>query len=357
MTVLVALLVLAATALWLSTWLRQRATVSFGTGLTRAARAFLAIAGVLIGLTIAEATLAFAWTPSDSFRFTRAGQRWYERHWKPINTLGFRDFEPDATVLRSSTGNGSAPASAQRSRDDCPSVLAVGDSFTAGHGIEDHTDTWPQILESRLQEQWDVVVLAESGWNSREQLDVLAQVVSEPTHVVIGYYWNDIESAAADAGVEPFPLPERPSGLVGSLVNRSHLLDYLYWHRLRRSRLDQAGRSYSDFIQAAYEDERVWARHESLLRETMAAVSALGAELVVVLFPDLVDPGRSHQALERVAAVFAEGGATVIPPTEVLGDLGLTDRIVSAIDPHPSVVLHDRCGALVASVIAGRAAR
>lgn len=68
-------------------------------------------------------------TRSYSFDFTLASKLWFSKYWKPINSLGFRDREP---------------------QNNYNVILFVGDSFTAGHGLKSVDDRFSNIVESNL---------------------------------------------------------------------------------------------------------------------------------------------------------------------------------------------------------------
>jgi hypothetical protein len=75
----------------------------------------ISIFSTLYILIVLEGIFAYAFVQSDGFGFTLASKRWSHNYWNPINSYGYRDYEPEW-------------------RDKI--VFVVGDSFVAGHGIK-----------------------------------------------------------------------------------------------------------------------------------------------------------------------------------------------------------------------------
>ena len=94
--------------------------------------------------------------------------------------------------------NGSVPAQPER---EGPVVLALGDSFTFGLGVQDG-ETWPAQLEARLRAQTGreaiVVNAGTISYGVFQEMDLLrsAGLQLRPDVVVHGLYWNDFMNAA-----------------------------------------------------------------------------------------------------------------------------------------------------------------
>ena len=112
---------------------------------------------VTLLLLAGELYFRFVFDSTDSFFFTKASERWQQRHWHE-NALGVRD---DLIY--------SFPLPAGRRR-----ISFVGDSFTAGHGINDVNDRFVNILR-RTHPDWEVHMLAGTGWDTGEELATLSK--------------------------------------------------------------------------------------------------------------------------------------------------------------------------------------
>ena len=112
---------------------------------------------------------------SDGFGFTLAMKKWHQIYWKPINSMGYRDKEH------------------RWEKDSSSNILfVVGDSFAAGHGIENVHDRFSNILARKLGTQWEVVVLAKCGWQTDSEYDAMKQYPKRPSRIIVSYCLNDI---------------------------------------------------------------------------------------------------------------------------------------------------------------------
>ena len=66
-----------------------------------AGRLTLAAVAFLLTLAALELVIRQVDIAPDGFLRTRAAQRWYERHWQPINRFGYRDEDYDYDRIRS----------------------------------------------------------------------------------------------------------------------------------------------------------------------------------------------------------------------------------------------------------------
>jgi lysophospholipase L1-like esterase len=123
----------------------------------------------------------------------------FEHVWR-INAHGFR--EPDRPLTRS--------AGERR-------ILALGDSFTAGHGVEED-EAWPRVLEYELRRSLPSVRVVNAGYASGYAPDCYYAFLSrevdrlQPDLVVVGLFaGNDSYEMMNhfDAELDSFSLPTR----------------------------------------------------------------------------------------------------------------------------------------------------
>lgn len=71
-------------------------------------------------------------------------------------------------------------------------VLALGDSFTFGQGVE-ATETWPKVLEGLLAGPSEVLNAGVTGWGTAQELLWLEEegLAFRPDAVVVAFYSND----------------------------------------------------------------------------------------------------------------------------------------------------------------------
>lgn len=291
-------------------------------------RLLLAGASLALVLGVLEIGLRLAPPEPDGFGHTRAAQRWQARHWRPINAAGYRDVQHSAAELREDRR-----------------LVVLGDSFAAGSGVPDISDRFAGVLAEALGERWTVVVLARPGWSSGHQAEALEGFPYPPHVVVLSYYLNDIEVAAAAHGhAFEIDLSVQPVWLA-PLVASSDLASFVYW-RLRRAQLWRTGRGYGDFVYDAFADEAVWQAHRRELERIVAHARRQGAIPVVVVFPHLFDLEGSREPVVRLTRFFEDAGVTVVDVAALIaaGDWTREELIAGPVDPHPSEPLHQAVG-------------
>jgi hypothetical protein len=270
---------------------------------------------VLYVVIVLEVAVGLFVVKSDGYGITRAGYRWFQTHWWPINSLGYRDVEP------------TPPEEGERV------LLVVGDSIAAGHGIERLEDRFASALARGLGPEWRVPVAAMCGWNMGEEITALEAWPHRFERVLVTHTLTDIETAANDVGLrrpEPSILP--PPALVRPIIDHSHLFNWVYWRYLRRD----FGTRYSDFLGALHANPEVWAAHEERLRALIAVARARGAEIRFLLWPDLTRIEECAAPMARIAQFLAAEGVLALDLTERLRGRDPRDSINNELDEHPN---------------------
>jgi hypothetical protein len=298
------------------------------------ARLALLLASLCASLLAAEFALRLFHARSDGFAQTRSAQRWFARHWGPLNRFGYRDPEYDLQQL----------ARARR-------LFVLGDSFAAGHGIEERADRFADRLAARLGAGWSLVVMADLGWQSGDELEALRRFPLPPSLLVLAWTPNDVEDAAARLGLRfDFELGDPPPGLAW-LVEGSDLANLAYWRWVRFGQRPKLERYWS-FLLEAFEKPEVWEIHAAELLALAEAARESGAPLVAAVFPNLLDVPGSRALTGRVAALLRGTGAPVLDLGEVLAGRDPRSLIVNPLDPHPSAALHAEVAELLYAQIA-----
>jgi hypothetical protein len=95
----------------------------------------------------------------------------------------------------------------------------------------------------------------------------------------------------------------------------------------------------------AYDNPAIWELHREEIIEFIDYVESIDAELVVVIFPNMLYPFRSVPYVDRVAHVFEERDQTnILKLFDQANEWPLEERIVSMRDTHPSVAFHRMVG-------------
>lgn len=238
------------------------------------------------------------------------------------NSLGFRDREHPVD----------APAGSTR-------IAILGDSITAGWGIESAADAFPALVEAGLRERGlavDLMSLGVSGYNTTQEVELLrAKILPyQPDLVVVAFCLNDIrppderlvaalEAEAARSG----KLSGKVSGTSAKPLRRLALRSALYRtvafgpvppEELAEERAEELEARARRPDEVA--PERDWVG--PAFDELAATAEVEGFEVAVVVFPYLT-PGRSYpedrrRVHDRVAELSRRHGFPLLDLLEPL---------------------------------------
>ena len=294
-----------------------------------AQRRWRGIRSIASGLLISYVTLAlFIGAAEIYFRFffaesenvhTLATQNWLARHWQ-TNSLGYRDRE-----WTPADWEGKA------------TVMVLGDSFAAGWGIENPADRFPDVLAAHLGDDYAVINLAEYGTSTPEQLAIMESYpLQTPDTVILQYFLNDISYAGLSLGLLPTPEP------LPDWARESYLGNFIYTRALASW---VRAEDWWQWNYDAYDNVGIWSVHQAEIEALIDHVEAIGARLIVVIFPNLLEPVRSIPYVDRVAQVFeARGHTDILKLFDAAAAWTPTDLMVSARDTHPSPAFHRYVG-------------
>ena len=284
------------------------------TKLRRLSKKFsLSIFSVLYLLVFLEIGFGTFLVHSDGYGFTLASQLWFQTYWKPINSYGYRDLEHEWEGSRL--------------------LFVVGDSFAAGHGIENISDRFSGVLQEKAGTGWTVAVLAKNDWNLGDEYQALVRHPRKPKRIVVSYFINDIEGAAESNGLSrPKRLVDQPNRLIGVFVNRFFSLNSAYW-RLYRGGL---GEHYWNYLKSAYEDPKIWESHEQELFELVSYANQIDSEIAFIVWPNLRDIRGSVELTSRVADFLEARNVRALDLGKHFSGRNPESLIVNKLDAHPN---------------------
>ncbi|MCU0863019.1 MAG: GDSL-type esterase/lipase family protein [Planctomycetes bacterium] len=281
---------------------------------------------LLMALTFAllllggELWFRFGRDTTDSIGYTKVAQRWLQRHYR-FNTATFRD---DVEY---------APAIAAGKRR----ISFVGDSFTAGHGIERVQDRFAGRLRAR-QPEWEVHVLAHNGADTVSEtklLELLGSNGYQFDEVVLVYCLNDVQDLlphwTATLAAAASTAAQRPA-----LFDSSWLLDTIYY-RVAIQTLPGIG-DYFSFLGEAYRGEP-WQQQQQRLQALQQVVERHGGRLTVVTWPFLQRLGADYPqaaAHTALAEFWQRQGVPHLDLLPLLRDERPATLVVNAADAHPN---------------------
>jgi hypothetical protein len=269
---------------------------------------------------------------SDNLGFTFASQNWLKRYWKPINSLGYRDYEWTEEDLAGKTR-----------------ILVVGDSVAAGFGIKDIDDRFGGVLDDELGDDYTVMHAARSGWATYQELVGMQEYPHRPDIVVLAYYINDILSAAAGHGAA-WPSEMNAAYQAPLLVHKSYLANFVYYQVVRLPALREED-PYFLTLREFYADPVIWETHAGELAAVCEWTRESDIELIVVVFPQLLAPEETAFATQKVVALFEEKGVPVLDLTYTYIGADPGTLTANRVDAHPSRMVHHDVGVALAGLI------
>lgn len=279
----------------------------------------------------AAAEVYFRWVYAESDGLpTFASQNWLRRYWH-TNLMGYRDRDwlPEEWESKQK-------------------ILVIGDSFAAGWGIESTTDRFSDVLARHLGNSSAVINLGKEGASTVEETENLREYpLQNPDIVILQYYLNDIENAALSIGLDP---GLNPTQNMPSWANESFVGNFIYWRLISRFKPEVQGTTtYWNWLYSMYDNATVWDIHHKQLDAFIDQVESRGAQLYIVIFPNMLDPVASIPYVDRVAQAFeARGyGDYVIKLFDQAAEMPLAQRIVSERDAHASAAFNQLVGDLI----------
>lgn len=218
-----------------------------------------------------------------------------------VNSIGFREREYPVEK----------PPAVRR-------IVVLGDSYAFGAGVE-LASTFSKRLERRLNESGrpsEVINFGVSGYNTTLELATFEEVAAafEPDLVIVAYVLNDAERYGED-----LPVTGSSHADVASLLTRVHLFikDHsLLYRYLAPGAATLLGRFTGRYavgmtheIGLAYDDHSPgWIESRQALLDIAAEAHRIGADVLVVVFPMMVDFSAYPLAhVHRTVTEFAQG--------------------------------------------------
>jgi hypothetical protein len=277
-----------------------------------AANSLIALLTILMIFAIVELTMRYTTIAPDGFAVTLQFRTWYERYYQPVNSMGRRGYEARS------------PQAGQKT------ILVVGDSYAAGHGINDVESLFAYQLEAILGDGYLVNLNAHIAASPSVDSYVSNYAV-KPDVLIVSHFINDIEHVGMP-GIETY-LEFAPNPIEAWFTGRYFLFSFAYWHYYAGPRMVS---SYADELLAAYENEEKWAAHQARLQEFVDWSKANDVPLIVLVWPTLNDLSMSESANARVSEFFRSEGAIVIDLVPLLEPLSVEERLLNDFDSHPS---------------------
>jgi hypothetical protein len=229
-------------------------------------------------------------------------------------------------------------------------ILAVGDSFTFGSGINDINDIYSEVLERKLNSmnqsvRYEVINFSRGGWSTQNELVNLRKegLKYQPDLVVLGYVLNDPETREMKEEIRrktmtshilPYPY--------GRLLSAHSFTYYIFEKQINgllppKLSYEKMG---DDYIASCYTKEHL-DKYIPILEELINLVQE-NSRMVMLIFP-LIRPFDSYPfsyAHDIIREVAVRKGVVVIDLLPVLSKMNHKMLTVSPWDGHPNETVH-----------------
>ncbi|MDP6908117.1 MAG: SGNH/GDSL hydrolase family protein, partial [Flavobacteriales bacterium] len=312
------------------------------------------IVGVLLSLTslfslllILEIALSVTAISSGGGQVL-VSRNWFNFYWQE-NQFGYRDGEP-----------------AELDRPDKKNILIVGDSYVAGHGLKKEGERFSNLLRNKLSSCYDVFNLGVCGANTIDQIAFLEDYPIKPDLVVLVHGKNDIQEVRSSAeiqrilDIDPESVSDYPKqkwkssylmknsflvNLLEFLVHKVAEKDYMSKISSRHSKLEDilatdAGKLW---YYSYYLNQELMETHLNMLDSIADWTERNNSEYLLMLFPATTDQilSDTDRIINQPIQQHAEKNqVSVLNLTAVLEEMSESDRVVSKLDPHPSIKLN-----------------
>ena len=271
---------------------------------------------------IIEISFYFFVAQSDSFSFTLANQRWFEKYWSPINQFGYRD-----------------DTYSEQQLNEKKLIFVVGDSFVAGQGIRHYQDRFSSRLQVKLDSHWQVINLAQVGWSTSDQYQAIVAYPHKPAILILSYFVDDIRGIAkqhlSNSQFDFGELITPPPSSIRWLVNHSYFANFYYWQWYRYQN-QQPEDVYWRKLRSFYENDEIWALHQQELKSIVDYTQQNNVVLFVIMFPNLISVEPSQPIIQRVHDYLETLGVDTLDLTSLFVHKKPDELIVNRMDAHPN---------------------
>lgn len=292
----------------------------------------LALSGwmFLAFLTACELGFALFVDHTDATNTTNISKRWIKRHIDgEQNNAGFRDTRDFTQSL---------PAGVKR-------IAFFGDSFTAGHGVEDPKDRFTDLIAARLEAvhpgQFVVNNFGQLGYDASliEGLVRAALIEGDQMDIVVYVYMmNDIEGfdpRTQEVIQEMQKQPPQPF-----LIRHTYFLNWLYFRTMQAT--GPRGGAYFSHLVDSYQTEP-WNGLAAKLRQLHKDCATHDVDFRMVIFPFLHDLGPQYpfrSAHAKLVQFCKAEGIPVLDLEPVLAPHVAEGLKVNPFDSHPNELAH-----------------
>ena len=227
---------------------------------------------------------------------------------------------------------------------DCTNILVLGDSFTAGVGINKVKDRFSNVLGSHLPESFCVYNAGVGGSDTIDEFRRLGEFPIKPDILVLAYFTNDAEQKIAhlQQGYD-LVLPE-----MSFLETHSFLFNFLYWKYSGHNVTNEERERLIEFNGLLpYLEEEYFRAHLEDLYRFIDYSRRENVPLFAVVFPNMEAWALTSSYLiccKPIIQYFQDHNISVLDVFPLVKHISAKDRFISSVDGHASVKVNKLVG-------------
>ena len=274
-----------------------------------------------------EAYFRYVYDVSDGLGFLNVNNKWHARH-VVYNNYFFRDRDFDVDKKTGAVRIG-----------------VLGDSVTAGGGIEDVNNRFSNILERKLRKSGfnaEVYNLGKSGYDTQGEIEQYQSVKHLNFDIIVWeYFLNDIQPENASTGSSIIAESSQKTKLARFFSDKSYLFDFIYWRFSSRYKNTFEALKTADLAQ--YKNENILTTHQKIIASFIEELKKENKKIIIVIFPfvHLIGPNYPAQSVHsEMDDFFVEQGVEVIDLLRDIKEYPVRDLVASRFDSHPNEFVH-----------------
>ena len=270
-----------------------------------------------------------------SERPTLVRSTWLKKYWWPINNMGYRDYDHYLGDLKNKKN-----------------IIIVGDSITAGFGIKDYRDRYPNILQEKLGNEWQIINISVPGWNLQQKVSATCSYpyINEVKLIIFQYYFDDLVPEWVNYCGKP-PVTDAdwliPESYSYYLIRKSYFINYVYWRLyeftfLFRKDILKEYLSYLDCVKENKENTSMDAFNR--LKDLIGLCEKNKIKLVILNIPHLElfenIRNKTNNSWEDMHMIFVKNNIPTIDITSQYNHYKTLNLRVNLSDCHPNEKAH-----------------
>lgn len=258
---------------------------------------------------------------------------WFAKYWK-TNKYKYRDkeFEIEEAAHKNT-------------------ILYVGDSFVAGHGIKETSQRTPDILESNYLNNFMVINAGRNGIGTSDEFKIIRNFPISPKLIILTHVSNDINDVKSESELNNRKNTS-PSRLINFLYKNSRnsfFFDLIYIFKKNQSffknEQSESGIETKRFDYEYYKVDSLQKLHFNDLKTIVDYVTdSIKSKIVILTYPEGDDntiDSSNFYINQKIASQFKdEKNVFIFNTTALFKRINQKGRVVNMFDGHPSAQMN-----------------